>query len=1057
MTAPKTTSAHPDDVTRRAEEERKAHVRLISEMAALGFYDAAKSARWLDSPELARVDRNKLFEGLRLAPSPDIALPALVRLIERAPKVAELAGRGADAPALYRLLGGSEALGEFLIRRPEHTDLLEIEDKQLAYEDFPRSLLPETDNEFLTPIAPLDTVYRADLLKAVGADPDSDTPKASLTGKEAYTALRIAYRRHITELAIHDLTSYAPVKFMPTVGHVLADLAAGALEAALAVARAEVSAARGEDTVAAVELAIIGMGKCGARELNYISDVDVVYAVAHAPLSDLPEGFTPLDENTLTQVGLELVQALSKAIMAPAPEPALWEVDANLRPEGKDGALVRTVESYTSYYKRWADNWEFQALLKARPIAGNPALGVRWARAMRPFVWESAARDSFVESVQAMRHRVTDNIPAAEVDRQIKLGPGGLRDVEFTVQLLQLVHGRTDESVRTQTTTDSLSALAKASYISRKDALDFAENYATLRVMEHRIQLLYMRRTHLMPAKEKDRRTLARGMSSPLAPNQLTEADMLKQWAKIKRVVKLLHERLFFRPLLAAVAHLSKDEVALSPQAAQDRLAALGYKDPRRAMGHIEALTKGLRRSAEIQRTLMPVLLGWFAKGVDPDAGLLGFRRISESLGGTPWYLRMLRDSPAAAERLCTLLSSSRFITDLLEDTPEPIAWLDRDEDLKPRDTEVIIGELRSQLTRHTDPLDAIRAVRMARRREILRLSMGEALGLTTTEEVAHGLSDIDRGAIQSALAIAERELYAEGREPLTHVAVIAMGRQGGAEIGYGSDSDLMYVHIPCPGADEREAQAEATELINRMVQLLKQPTKPPIRAEKVLEIDADLRPEGKQGAMVRSLDSFREYYERWADTWEFQALLRARPFAGSETVGQAFVELIAPYRYPSTFGAAQVTEIRRMKARVETERMPRGADKTRQLKLGRGGLTDVEWLVQLLQLQHAHRVQGMQTTSTLGALAAAVEAGIVEQDDAQLLSSAWRLASKIRGLNVLRTGRASDTLTTTRSDLEAIARWCGYEPNSARLLEDDYLRITRQARAVYEKLFYPA
>ncbi|WP_272878575.1 bifunctional [glutamine synthetase] adenylyltransferase/[glutamine synthetase]-adenylyl-L-tyrosine phosphorylase [Rothia nasimurium] len=1046
----------PEEAARRAEEERKAQVRLLSEMASLGFYDAAKSARWLNSRELEGLDRAKLFEGLRLAPSPDIALPALVRLIERAPKVAQLAARGADAEALYRLLGGSEALGEFLVRHPEHADLLEIDPTAFDGQDFPVSLLPETDEEYLAPIAPLDTVYRRDLLTAVGADPAASAPVAQLTGKEAYTALRVAYRRHLTELAIYDLTSFAPVQFMPTVGRLLADLAAAALEGALAIARAEVAQNRSEQTVAAVELAIIGMGKCGARELNYISDVDVVYAVAHKPLADLPEDFAPLDENTLTQIGTELVMALSKAIMAPAPEPALWEVDANLRPEGKDGALVRTVESYTTYYKRWAENWEFQALLKARPIAGTPELGVRWARAMRPFIWESAARDSFVESVQAMRQRVTDNIPAADVDRQIKLGPGGLRDVEFTVQLLQLVHGRTDESVRTQSTTDSIAALAKASYIGRKDAHDFADNYATLRVMEHRIQLLYMRRTHLMPVKENDRRSLARAMNSPLAPTQLTEPEMLKQWAGIKRAVKSLHERLFFRPLLAAVAHLSKDEVALTPQAAQDRLAALGYKDPRRAMGHIEALTKGLRRSAEIQRTLMPVLLGWFAKGVDPDAGLLGFRRISESLGGTPWYLRMLRDSPAAAERLCTLLASSRFITDLLEDTPEPIAWLDRTEDLKPRATDVIIGELRSQLTRHTDSAEAIRAVRMMRRREILRLAMGEALGINSNAEVAHGLSDIDRGAIQSALAIAERETYIDGRTPLTDVAVIAMGRQGGAEIGYGSDSDLMYVHIPRDGADEKAAQTEATDLINRMVTLLKQPTTPPIRAEKVLEIDADLRPEGKSGAMVRSLESFREYYERWADTWEFQALLRARPFAGSEYVGSAFIELIDPYRYPATFPAEMVTEIRRMKARVETERMPRGADKTRQLKLGRGGLTDVEWLVQLLQLQHAHRVEGMRTTSTLKALDAAVQAGLVDERDATLLTNAWKLASKIRGLNVLRTGRASDTLTTTRSDLEAIARWCGYAPNSARVLEDDYLRITRQARAVYEKLFYP-
>lgn len=1040
-----------------ADEERKAQNKLLRDMTSAGFYDAAKSVRWLNSRELDGIDRAQLLQGFRLAPSPDTALPALVRLIERAPQVASLAALGAGAPQLYRLLGGSEALGDFLIRRPEHTDLLSPDKAPVPPQDFPPSLLPEADDETLTPLAPLDTSYRRDLLTAVGADPTAPTPVATLTGKEGYIALRVAYRRHLTALAIADLTAPQPEEFMPTVGRHLADLAAAALEGALAIARTEVAQSRGEATVSAVQLAIIGMGKCGARELNYISDVDVVYAVAHAPLADLPPDFQPLDENTLATIGTELVQALSKAIMAPAAEPALWEVDANLRPEGKDGALVRTVDSYVTYYKRWAENWEFQALLKSRPIAGTPELGLAWARAMHPFVWESAARDSFVESVQAMRGRVTDNIPAAEVDRQIKLGPGGLRDVEFTVQLLQLVHGRTDDSVRTQTTTDSIAALTRASYIGRADAHAFAESYAALRVMEHRIQLFHMRRTHLMPTKEQERRVLARSMTPPEQVGKLSEEQMLKDWAGIKRKVRSLHERLFFRPLLAAVSNLSTDELALSPQAAQDRLAALGYKDPRRAMGHIEALTKGLRRSAEIQRTLMPVLLGWFAKGVDPDAGLLGFRRVSESLGGTPWYLRMLRDSPAAAERLCTLLSSSRFITDLLEDTPEPIAWLDRDEDLRPRDAATIRGEFDSHLTRHPEANEAIRAVRVARRREILRIAMGEALGLTQIREVGQGLATIDRETIESALRLALREAQNAGQPLLTDLAVIAMGRQGGAEIGYGSDADLMYVHQPRPGVDEREAQTQAVELVTRLVQLLKQPCKPAIRAEKVLEIDADLRPEGKQGALARSLDSFRDYYQRWADTWEFQALLRARPIAGSAEVGSAFVELIAPYRYPATFDHTQVTEIRRMKARVETERMPRGADKNRQLKLGRGGLTDVEWLVQLLQLQHAHRVPALQTTQTLGALEAAVEAGLVAEDDAHTLRSAWELATKIRGLNVLRTGRASDTLTTMRADLEAIARWCGYAPHQASALEDDYLKITRQCRNVFERLFYPA
>jgi len=1112
-----------------ADAERQERARRRTRMVAAGFYDAAKSERWLDSPELAQVNTDALFAGLRWAPSPDIALPSLVRLIEKHPATAERANRGDAEFSMFRLLGSSQALGDFLYRNPHLIDQvldshgLDSEPELIATQEpstvQAEDIEPQIDphdveetphirgysgaaggkklDDIDEPTAPLATAYRTDLLEAVGANPDDERPRASreMTGKDGYTALRVAYRAALTKIALVDVCSPDPVELMPTVGRHLADLAAAALEGALAIARTEVAEglggglcsapARGA-SVDALDLAIIGMGKCGARELNYISDVDVVYVIASVPASELPEGVEPLTEQDCVQIGTELVHALTKAIMAPASEPPLWEVDANLRPEGKDGPLVRTVESYVRYYKRWAENWEFQALLKARPIAGSAHLGEKYARAIEPFVWESAARDSFVESVQAMRARVTDNIPAAQLERQIKLGPGGLRDVEFTVQLLQLVHGRTDPAVRTKSTLDSLAALTRASYISRSDTEAFSRDYKKLRLLEHRIQLMHLRRTHLMPDRAGEQRALARSLVPAERMGTLSAEQMLKAWQKLKRNVRSLHERIFFRPLLAAVSTLSRDEVALSDQAAQDRLAALGYRDPRGAMRHIEALTNGVSRRAEIQRHLMPVLLGWFAEGVDADAGLLGFRLVSESLGTTSWYLRMLRDSPAAAERLCQILSSSRYITDLLEDAPTSITWLDKVADLQPLSAGALKAEITSLLSRHEDSADAMRAVRYLRRREILRIAMGDALNLLNVQQVCTGLATVDECTIGAALALAEREEVKAGerneetapqkndapqsdsqeatgenpeegqRNPLlTEITVIAMGRLGGAENGFGSDADVMFVHRPVEGADEKEAQAQANRIVNRLMQLIKQPVRPAIRAERPLEVDADLRPEGKQGALVRSLDSYRAYYERWAETWEFQALLRARPIAGSEDLGSAFVELINPYRYPREFTVEQVQQVRRMKARVEHERMPHGADRTRQLKLGRGGLSDVEWLVQLIQLQHAHKVEGLRTTSTLEALDAAVQANLVAAEDAEVLRDAWLLATKIRGGNVLRGVRQSDLLPTLRDALEAVARWSGYTPGSARQLEEDYLRATRNARKVYERLFF--
>lgn len=999
---------------------------LARRLISAGFSDLEKGERFLSAPELDGIEQEALFAGLSMAASPDTALQSLVRLIEKNPGLKELAAADPDtSEPLYRLLGASEALGEFLLRRPEHLDV------------FQGKVSPE-------PLQASSEQLRATLLRSVKAEPGAHRPVAGLTGVPAYTALRTAYRRGLAELAIKDLCAASPQDFMPMAGAELADLAGAAVEAALAVSRAEAAGQFDAAEVAGVGLSVIGMGKCGARELNYISDVDVIYVIESQDL----------DDARASTIGTALASGISRAISSPAPEPGLWEVDANLRPEGKSGPLVRTLESHLSYYARWAESWEFQALLKARTIAGDTDLGQRYEKAVEPLVWASAGRDGFVESVQAMRRRVTEHIPAAEEHRQIKLGRGGLRDVEFTVQLLQLVHGRSDESLRCRDTTSAIAALSAGGYIGRADAAAFDSAYRYLRVLEHRIQLFQLRRTHLMPEAEDAQRFLAKAVLGPFSHGRPHPDQLIAAWQKTKRSVRELHERIFYRPLLNTAAKLSTEDAKLSPEAAEGRLAALGYLDPKGAMRHIEALTAGVSRRAALQRQLLPILLGWLADGVDPDAGLLAFRRVSEALGTTHWYLGLLRDSQAAAERLCHVLANSRLISDLLEVSPESVAWLGSDKDLAPVPFSAQWQEIKSKLSRHPDAGSAMRLIRLIRRREILRTAIADSSGLLDQDAVGLALAEADRAAVLGALHVAENAIAEDG--PLkTDVLVVAMGRQGGREIGYGSDADVIYVHRARPGFSDVEAQEQAAAIVARISSLLTQPLKPAIMAERVLQVDADLRPEGKNGAMVRSLDSYAEYYRRWSLIWEAQALLRARPMAGSDELAADFMSLIDSIRYPEELSDADVREIRRIKARVESERLPRGADPARHVKLGRGGLSDVEWLVQLLQLQHAGKHPELRTTSTLEALAAAEQLGFIDKNDAGLLRQAWRLASRIRSANVIVTGRASDLLPSSRRDLEAVARWCGYEPGAAGRFEEDYLRLSRRARGVFEKKFY--
>ncbi|HET8952629.1 MAG TPA: bifunctional [glutamine synthetase] adenylyltransferase/[glutamine synthetase]-adenylyl-L-tyrosine phosphorylase, partial [Solirubrobacteraceae bacterium] len=498
----------------------------------------------------------------------------------------------------------------------------------------------------------------------------------------------------------------------------------------------------------------------------------------------------------------------------------------------------------------------------------------------------------FVTDVQAMRRRVLEHIPAAQAARQIKLGSGGLRDVEFAVQLLQLVHGRSDPSIRSTATLSALAHLTRGGYVGREDGAALDAAYRFLRTLEHRMQLAQLRRTHLLPDDEASLRRLGRSMG--LMKDPVAELD--KRWRQHSKEVRRLHEKLFYRPLLLAVAKLPGDEARLSPKAAEQRLAALGYDDPVAALRHLEALTSGVSRTASIQRTLLPAMLEWFADAPNPDAGLLGFRRISEALGTTHWYLKTLRDEGQVAQRLALVLASSRYATDLLQRAPEGVRMLGEADGLEPLSREALEKEMVGAARRHTDPVEAITAVRATRRRELFRIAVADLLGELDPAEVGYALTDVTAATLEAALSVAVQAIEAERRSALpTRMAIVAMGRFGGFELGFGSDADVMFVHDPVEGAASEESSRAAHDVANELRRLLALPGTDP-----ALEVDTGLRPEGKQGPLVRSLDSYAAYYAKWSAVWEAQALLRASAMMGDRELCTRFTALIDPLRFPA-------------------------------------------------------------------------------------------------------------------------------------------------------------
>jgi glutamate-ammonia-ligase adenylyltransferase len=441
------------------------------------------------------------------------------------------------------------------------------------------------------------------------------------------------------------------------------------------------------------------------------------------------------------------------------------------------------------------------------------------------------------------------------------------------------------------------------------------------------------------------------------------------------------------------------------------------------------------------------VLLQWFAEGTDPDAALLAFRRLSEDLGESHWYLKMLRDSSGAAKRMTQVFSTSRLATALFEKMPEAAAWFDREQELQPLDIAELSSQFQAISARHDDPRLAANALRAIRRRETLRVAIGSVIGLLDQQEVSKGLTELSEAYLVAIQDIAQKALIANGQELIQELAIVAMGRFGGAELGFGSDADVMFVYKPLV-EDVNLAQNQAEQLVSEIRDL---------SADQVLEfeLDLDLRPEGKKGPIVRSVDSYATYYKRWAGTWESQALLRARVISGGEQITPSFVELINRYRYPEKIEQSAILEIRRIKARVEIERLPQGADPKRHLKLGRGSISDVEWLVQLYQLRYASSYQSIQTPHTLLALEQMEQEGLIQASDARVLKEAWLISSRIRSAAMLYLNKKTDVLPVDRKQLEGIARLLGYPRGGASSLEQDYLAHTRRGRMVFEKLFY--
>jgi glutamate-ammonia-ligase adenylyltransferase len=754
-------------------------------------------------------------------------------------------------------------------------------------------------------------------------------------------------------------------------------------------------------------LAVIGMGKLGGTELNYASDIDVMFTGTGDP-SRL--------ERTARRV-MEIARGS-------------FRVDANLRPQGRDGPLVRTLASYEAYWERWALPWEFQALLKTAPVAGDHELGEAFAASAAHHLWQRLFSADDLRSLRQMKGRVEAELARKGLaERELKRGRGGIRDIEFAVQLLQLVHGRLDRDLRSPTTLTALAQLAASGYVDGDDAGRLTEAYRFLRRVEHMLQLRDGAQVYAMPADESSRTRVARTLGYRDTADATALTALEKALAHHQGIVRTIHERLYFRPLLEAFAGADA-ELLTRPGAVEARLSAFGFSEGERTRAAVAELTRGMSRSSRLMQQMLPLMLGWLAETPNPDLGLLCLRNLIGARERAEELARSFRDSPEAARRLCALIGTSRLTADIFQRNVDLVARLPNVELLRTQSKTALIEKAAQALSWREGEVRQQAALRRWKSRNFLGVMARDILGEADVVTVGRDVTVIAEAALEVGL---------QAVEPKVPFAIIALGRFGGAEMSYASDLDVVFAYEGAEPSDHAEGLRVATAL-RRFLQGA-------TPATRLWDLDVDLRPEGKQGLLARSVEGYGVYFARWALVWERQAMMRARPVAGDADVAAAFMAVLDEHVWGPGLSADDAREIRRTKARVERERIPAGEDPQFHLKLGRGSLWDIEWTVQLLQLQH-----GIRATGTMDGLDRLARAGLVDPADHSVLADAYRFCEVTRNRLFLVRGAAGDSLPQHQTELLYLARALDTTPADLR---EQYRRATRRARATVERLFY--
>ena len=883
----------------------------------------------------------------------------------------------------------------------------------------------------------------------------------------------------ILRIAARDLNSLAPLE---EVTAELSALAAATLQVAYEVARRQLVSEYGAPITQTphgeeeADLTVIGMGKFGGRELNFSSDIDIIYfySTEKGETTGIPDGRGGMrGKIPLHTFFVKLAEMITKALSQVTEDGFVFRVDLGLRPEGKNGDMTCSIRSAEIYYEAWGQSWERSAMLKARPVAGSIPLGEKFLQVIEPFIHRRYLDYNLIEDMMTMKKKIDASLARErEGEYNIKLGRGGIREIEFFIQALQLVYAGKNPALRQKNSLQSLSALHEARIIAAEDAATLSDAYRFLRTVEHRIQVVQERQTHSLPRKDEELLALARRCGY-LRPDGLKKFQAALE--EHRGNVSAIYGGLF----------LSRDEKLkeevkpevyyffdpnADPDMIMDLLAERGFKNVESAYSNLLLLRDGppkahlTERARRLLEKIAPLILQEIFASPDPDLALTNLDRFFGAIGSRSSFYALLAENREILKLMVSLFGMSEFLSKIFIGHPELLdGMVSRSYATFIKEKESMALELEELLAGSEDFEEQLDALRRFRHEEFLRIGLNDIYGKLGQTEIAMQLSNLADVCLASAYRMAQNELTrfgtptwtdADGTVLEAQFAVIAMGKLGGLELNYHSDLDIIYIYDHqgmTTGGKQISNHEYFAKLGQKIISILTTQT----REGYAYKLDTRLRPSGNAGPLVTSLDSFLDYHRKESQLWERQALTKARVVIGAEPLKENIEKIILQAVYQSCIPVEARQEIHRLRMRMENE-IAKESEGSYNIKTGRGGMVDVEFIVQYMQLHYGCQQPDLRKNNTLVALKALNACGLLEEEDFTSLLNGYKFLRRLENrLRILHDHSMND-LGGSQDYLDKLARRLDYDPklrHPGATLMTDYEAATEAVRRVYDKI----